>query len=63
MKNTLINKDTKDLEKELADTREALRAFRFGAAGGKAKNAHEGKSIRKNIARVLTELSRRKKHA
>ena len=45
-----------DLSKLLGEKRETLRAFRFGAAGAKAKNVREGRSIRKDIARILTAL-------
>ena len=49
-------KTVADLHKLVADKREALRVFRFGAAGSKAKNVKEGKMIRKDIARILTFL-------
>ncbi|MDD5165266.1 MAG: 50S ribosomal protein L29 [Candidatus Pacebacteria bacterium] len=64
MKSTL-NKDIAhkthaDLAKMVADKREALRLFRFGTAGAKAKNVKEGKSIRKDIARILTAMNAQK---
>lgn len=46
-----------DLSKMLTDKREALRVFRFGAAGAKTKNVKEGQSVRKDIARIMTALS------
>lgn len=45
-----------DLEKTLAEKREALYAFRTGVLAGKVKNVKEGKVIRKDIARIHTEL-------
>ena len=48
-----------DLAKELADKRMALRAFRFGGAGSRTRNVREGRSLRKEIARILTELRSR----
>ena len=45
-----------DMQKMLADKREALRVFRFGAAGAKTKNVKEGRAIRKDIARILTAM-------
>ena len=52
----ISNKTATDLNKMLIEKREALRIFRFGAAGAKTKNVKEGRAIRKDIARVLTAL-------
>ena len=49
-----------DMGKMLADKREALRVFRFGAAGAKTKNVKEGRAIRKDIARILTSMNAKK---
>ncbi len=49
-----------ELMKVLVEKREALRAFRFGVTGGKTKNVKEGRTIRRTIARILTELGSRK---
>ena len=49
-----------DLDKELASKRKALRGFRFGVAGSKIKNIKEARNLRKEIARILTELGSRK---
>jgi len=55
-----LNKKTeKDLEKELFNKRSALRDFRFGVSGSKHKNVKEGKNIKKDIARILTEFKKR----
>lgn len=52
-----LNKKTeKELEKMLFEKREALRGFRFGSSGSKTKNVKEGFNIKKDIARILTEL-------
>lgn len=53
----LVEKNETDLRKLLAEKREALRVFRFAVAGGKTKNVKEGKTLRREIARVLTVLS------
>jgi len=50
-------KTNPDLNKLLSDKREALRVFRFGTAGSKAKNVKEGRELKKDIARILTVLS------
>jgi ribosomal protein L29 len=49
-----------DLQKEIAAKREALRAFRFGSAGSRNRNTREGRNVRKDIARLLTEVNARK---
>ena len=49
-----------DLHKEIADKREALRSFRFGSEGSRSRNTREGRNHRKDIARMLTELSARR---
>lgn len=48
-----------DLQKMLSDKREGLRNFRFGGAGSRSRNTQEGKTLRKDIARLLTELNSR----
>ncbi len=53
-------KTDQDLEKNLADKRAELRGFRFGLAGSKTKNVKKGKEIKRDIARILTELNVRK---
>jgi ribosomal protein L29 len=49
-----------ELHKQVADKREALRQFRFGGAGSRSRNVREGRTHRKEIARMLTEVSARK---
>jgi ribosomal protein L29 len=53
-------KTAADIDKMLADRREALRVFRFGASGSKTKNVKEGRAIRKDIARILTAMNSKK---
>lgn len=55
-KTSYIGKKREDLIKALMEKREALRLFNFGTAGSKAKNVKEGASLRKEIARIMTEL-------
>jgi len=54
-----IGKTKEELHRLVAEKREALRAFRFAMAGSKKKNVKEGKTVRKEIARLLTELRKR----
>jgi len=56
----LKNISDKDLNKELSKNRQALNSFRFGVAGSKSKNVREGRNLRKDIARILTETNKRK---
>jgi len=56
---TLKNKTIQEIEKELRDKRTALRDFRFSRAGAGTRNGSEGKNLRRDIARLLTELNTR----
>lgn len=50
-------KKDSDLHKELAEKRKSLREFRFGVAGSKVKNIKEARNLKKDAARILTELN------
>lgn len=50
--------DTKNLLKALEEKREALRLVRFGTAGSKTRNVKESLNLRKEVARIMTELNR-----
>lgn len=54
------NKTPQELTKLIAEKREALRAFRFDSTGSKTKNVKLGHTTKKEIARIMTELSIRK---
>lgn len=59
MKHTsYTGKNKADLVKTLSEKREALRLFRFGEAGSKTKNVKEGSKLRKEIARIMTEINK-----
>jgi ribosomal protein L29 len=51
------NKTEKELHENTREKRTALRTFRFNISGSKTKHVKEGMSIRKDIARILTELN------
>lgn len=59
----ITNKTVETLQTELTEKREALRVFRFGGAGSRSRNVREGRTLRKDIARLLTELNARLKGA
>ncbi|HBV00963.1 MAG TPA: 50S ribosomal protein L29 [Candidatus Taylorbacteria bacterium] len=54
-------KTVEELTRLVSENRQKLQAFRFAMAGSKQKNVKEGKGLRKEIARMLTELSGRKR--
>ena len=56
----ITTKTTADLNKLIAEKQESLRVFRFGTAGAKTKNVKEGRTIRKDIARMMTVISMKK---
>ncbi len=49
-----------ELSKLLLNLEESLRDLRFKAQGSKSKNVKESASFRKQVARVLTEINKRK---
>ncbi len=52
----LRQKTTKDLTRNLISNREKLQVLRFDMVAGKVKNVREIRSLRKEIARILTIL-------
>lgn len=55
----LKKQDVAELQKQVADKREALRVFRFGGAGSRTRDVRAGRMLRQEIARALTELRAR----
>ena len=53
----LKNKNLQELNKMVSEKRETLRNFRFNSTGAKIKNVKLGHTIKKEIARIMTELS------
>lgn len=47
-----------ELKKKLLDLEEKIRILRFKAEGSKSKNVKESVSLRKQVARVLTEINK-----
>ncbi|MCX6751450.1 MAG: 50S ribosomal protein L29 [Candidatus Nomurabacteria bacterium] len=52
-----------ELKKKLLDLEEKMRVLRFKAEGSKSKNVKESVSLRKQVARVLTEINHAKRQA
>jgi len=51
--------NSKDLQKAVADNREALRVIRFGGAGSRSRDVRASRMLRRETARVLTEIRAR----
>jgi ribosomal protein L29 len=50
----LKNKPVPELQKLLKESRERLRLLKFDLAAGKVKDVSELRSLRKDIARIMT---------
>ena len=57
---TFVNHSPEDLAAYVNDKREELRALQFNVAGSKNRNVKLARTLRKEIARALTETSARK---
>jgi len=57
----LKNKNPQELKKLISEKRDILRDFRFGSTGSKTKNVKLSRTTKKEIARIMTELSLRSK--
>lgn len=60
---TFKDHSPEDLATFVQTKREELRRLRFSATGSKNKNVKEASTLRKEIARALTETSARKNAA
>ena len=58
---TLSKKSEKELMKDLLEKRKAIREFRFNIAGSKLKDIKERRALKRDVARILTELNARNK--
>lgn len=53
--------DVADITKQIGDIRGTLRKNRYGTEGSRAKNVKQRGTLRKDVARLLTELRARAK--
>ena len=53
-------KSEKDLQKMLKEKREELREYRFNTAGSQTRDVKAQRNVKKEIARILTELNGRR---
>ena len=56
-KENLKGMSVAELEKKLASLRENARLIKFKSEGSKSKNVKEGAMLRKDIARILTQMN------
>ncbi len=59
-KEDMTKKTGEELAKLLVETRAAIRAERFAAAGARPKDPSAHSKLRKTVARILTESHARK---
>ncbi|MEK7510700.1 MAG: 50S ribosomal protein L29 [Patescibacteria group bacterium] len=59
-KTSFKDKNAEELNKLLSEKREELRLVRFSATGARVKDVNQAGKIRKDIARLLTELTAKK---
>ena len=57
-KTSLKSHSKEELIKLVSDKREEFRVLRFAVAGSKNRNVKLGRTLRKTIARALTELNK-----
>ncbi len=57
----LAGKTQKDLVKLLTEKKDALQSFRLGNTKSKTKNVKEGRTIRKEIAQIMSIIDSAKK--
>lgn len=55
----IAKKNKKDLVALLKEKRDSLRNFRFSVSGSSVRNIKEGGLLRKDIARILTQLNKK----
>lgn len=60
MATDLSKMSDKELEKNIRDKRSKLSDIRFGVAGSKGRDVREARNMRRDIARMLTEVTKRK---
>lgn len=58
-KTDITKKSTEDLVKDITEKREEIRKIRFTTAGAGAKDVMKFRNLRKEVARLLTELNLR----
>jgi ribosomal protein L29 len=60
MSKEITKKTVEELQKAVVDMRDKIRSIRHATAGSRSSNVNESRTIRRDIARNLTELRARK---
>lgn len=60
-KKSLKGSSLEELNKMHKDAVESLRTFHFNLTGSKTKNVREGRAVKRQIARIKTEINTHKK--
>jgi ribosomal protein L29 len=58
-KNEYTRETPESLQKMIADKREAMRVFRFEGQGSRRRNVREARTLRREVSRIMTELTAR----
>jgi len=58
MKKDINNKTEQELKKMLSDKKIELSAFQFGTTGSRTKNVKAGRTLRRDIARIMSALNK-----
>ena len=61
-KENLKDMKIEELKTKLSHLQETLRVLHFKMEGSKSKNVKEGAVLKKNIARLLTEINKKNKN-
>lgn len=56
----IAKKNKKELGALLSEKRAALSKFKFAISGSSVRNIKEGSNLRKDIARIMTQLNKTK---
>lgn len=61
-KNKINYKEKSDMElkKALSERKAELRQIRFGDSGARARNTKRASNLKKDVARIMTEINHRK---
>ncbi len=53
-------KQDSELQKAFAEKKEELRKIRFGSAGARARDTKRSSNLKKEVARIMTEINARR---
>ena len=59
--NGILGMKSDELKKKLTDLQESIRVIKFKAEGSKSKNVKEVMALKKEVARIMTEMNKNNK--